>query len=103
MFTCRNALMFNNEHMADVHFIVGTPGESERVPAHKVSPHTSLFFLSPKLNHQLNRNRCQKKEEIQELDKTLMVCLFPPLSVCAGSGELCFLCHVLRGSRGRGF
>ncbi|XP_056616579.1 BTB/POZ domain-containing protein 6-A isoform X1 [Triplophysa dalaica] len=31
----RNALMFNNEHMADVHFIVGPPGESERVPAHK--------------------------------------------------------------------
>ncbi|KAA0718123.1 BTB/POZ domain-containing protein 6-A [Triplophysa tibetana] len=31
----KNALMFNNEHMADVHFIVGPPGESERVPAHK--------------------------------------------------------------------
>nr|NP_001108397.1 BTB/POZ domain-containing protein 6-A [Danio rerio]AAI55623.1 Zgc:172197 protein [Danio rerio] len=31
----RNALMFNNEQMADVHFIVGPPGESQRVPAHK--------------------------------------------------------------------
>ncbi|XP_051504214.1 BTB/POZ domain-containing protein 6-A isoform X1 [Myxocyprinus asiaticus] len=31
----RNALMFNNEQMADVHFIVGPTGESERVPAHK--------------------------------------------------------------------
>ncbi|XP_076841841.1 BTB/POZ domain-containing protein 6-A isoform X2 [Brachyhypopomus gauderio] len=31
----RNALMFNNEHMADVHFIVGPPGASEKVPAHK--------------------------------------------------------------------
>lgn len=31
----RNAQMFNNEHMADVHFIVGPPGSSERVPAHK--------------------------------------------------------------------
>ncbi|TRY65824.1 hypothetical protein DNTS_018002 [Danionella cerebrum] len=31
----QNAMMFNNEHMADVHFIVGPPGESERVPAHK--------------------------------------------------------------------
>lgn len=29
--------MFNNELMADVHFIVGPPGESQRVPAHKVS------------------------------------------------------------------
>lgn len=32
----RNALMFNNEQMADVHFIVGSPGETQRVPAHKV-------------------------------------------------------------------
>lgn len=55
---CRNALMFNNEQMADVHFIVGPPGESERVPAHKVSPHThisptittTLFWMSPKSN-----------------------------------------------------
>ncbi|XP_040920119.1 BTB/POZ domain-containing protein 6-B-like [Toxotes jaculatrix] len=31
----RNALMFNNEQMADVHFIVGPPGETQRVPAHK--------------------------------------------------------------------
>lgn len=29
--------MFNNELMADVHFIVGPPGESQKVPAHKVS------------------------------------------------------------------
>lgn len=28
--------MFNNEQMADVHFIVGPPGETQRVPAHKV-------------------------------------------------------------------
>lgn len=32
----RNALMFNNELMADVHFIVGPPGASKKVPAHKV-------------------------------------------------------------------
>uniref|UniRef100_A0A3B3CSI6 BTB (POZ) domain containing 6b n=1 Tax=Oryzias melastigma TaxID=30732 RepID=A0A3B3CSI6_ORYME len=31
----RNALMFNNEHMADVHFIVGPPGDTQTVPAHK--------------------------------------------------------------------
>ncbi|XP_070705344.1 BTB/POZ domain-containing protein 6-B-like [Pempheris klunzingeri] len=31
----RNALMFNNEQMADVHFIVGPPRETQRVPAHK--------------------------------------------------------------------
>lgn len=28
--------MFNNELMADIHFIVGPPGSSEKVPAHKV-------------------------------------------------------------------
>ncbi|XP_075968265.1 BTB/POZ domain-containing protein 6-B-like isoform X1 [Anarhichas minor] len=31
----RNALMFNNEQMADVHFLVGPPGDTQRVPAHK--------------------------------------------------------------------
>ncbi|XP_015243288.1 PREDICTED: BTB/POZ domain-containing protein 6-B-like isoform X1 [Cyprinodon variegatus] len=31
----RNALMFNNELMADVHFIVGPLGESQKIPAHK--------------------------------------------------------------------
>ncbi|XP_006793453.1 BTB/POZ domain-containing protein 6-B-like [Neolamprologus brichardi] len=31
----RNALMFNNEQMADVHFIVGSSGETQTVPAHK--------------------------------------------------------------------
>lgn len=29
--------MFNNEHMADVHFVVGSPGATQKVPAHKVS------------------------------------------------------------------
>lgn len=29
--------MFNNELMADVHFVVGPPGASQKVPAHKVS------------------------------------------------------------------
>lgn len=28
--------MFNNERMADVHFIVGPPGDTHRIPAHKV-------------------------------------------------------------------
>ncbi|XP_017293759.1 BTB/POZ domain-containing protein 6-B [Kryptolebias marmoratus] len=31
----RNALMFNNEHMADVHFMLGPPGDTQIVPAHK--------------------------------------------------------------------
>ncbi|KAG9336603.1 hypothetical protein JZ751_002950 [Albula glossodonta] len=39
----RNALMFNNELMADVHFVVGPTGESQKIPAHKVS---ILFYCS---------------------------------------------------------
>ncbi|XP_056266718.1 BTB/POZ domain-containing protein 3-like [Pseudoliparis swirei] len=31
----RNSVMFNNETMADVHFVVGPPGGTERVPGHK--------------------------------------------------------------------
>uniref|UniRef100_A0A0E9VQ11 Uncharacterized protein n=2 Tax=Anguilla anguilla TaxID=7936 RepID=A0A0E9VQ11_ANGAN len=42
-FISRNALMFNNELMADVHFIVGPPGESQKVPAHKVSLHLCCY------------------------------------------------------------
>uniref|UniRef100_UPI00358DF592 BTB/POZ domain-containing protein 6-like n=1 Tax=Myxine glutinosa TaxID=7769 RepID=UPI00358DF592 len=32
----RNAAMFNNRLMADVTFVVGPPGASQRIPAHKV-------------------------------------------------------------------
>ncbi|XP_068606664.1 BTB/POZ domain-containing protein 3a isoform X1 [Brachionichthys hirsutus] len=31
----RNSVMFNNEMMADVHFVVGPPGGTRRVPGHK--------------------------------------------------------------------
>ncbi|XP_064173754.1 BTB/POZ domain-containing protein 3 isoform X1 [Anguilla rostrata] len=31
----RNAVMFNNELMADVHFVVGSPGGTQRLPGHK--------------------------------------------------------------------
>ena len=37
--------MFNNELMADVHFIVGPSGESRRLPAHKVNPAPVLDLL----------------------------------------------------------
>lgn len=38
--------MFNNELMADVHFIVGPPGGARRVPAHKVG--RGLALSAPK-------------------------------------------------------
>ncbi|KAJ8002184.1 hypothetical protein DPEC_G00177190 [Dallia pectoralis] len=31
----RNSIMFNNELMADVHFVVGPPGGTQQVPGHK--------------------------------------------------------------------
>lgn len=34
--------MFNNELMADVHFIVGPLGGSQKVPAHKVKTFNML-------------------------------------------------------------
>ncbi|XP_032197485.1 BTB/POZ domain-containing protein 6 [Mustela erminea] len=42
----RNALMFNNELMADVHFVVGPPGAARRVPAHKyvLAVGSSVFY-----------------------------------------------------------
>lgn len=42
----RNALMFNNELMADVHFIVGPAGASKKVPAHKyiLAVGSSVFY-----------------------------------------------------------
>uniref|UniRef100_A0A7M4G1N4 BTB domain-containing protein n=1 Tax=Crocodylus porosus TaxID=8502 RepID=A0A7M4G1N4_CROPO len=41
-----NALMFNNELMADVHFVVGPPGASKKVPAHKyvLAVGSSVFY-----------------------------------------------------------
>ncbi|KAM4014262.1 BTB/POZ domain-containing protein 6 isoform 1-T1 [Anomaloglossus baeobatrachus] len=42
----RNALMFNNELMADVHFIVGPVGACKKVPAHKyiLAVGSSVFY-----------------------------------------------------------
>lgn len=36
--------MFNNELMADVHFVVGPPGGTQRVPGHKVAVETSIIL-----------------------------------------------------------
>uniref|UniRef100_S4RK32 BTB domain-containing protein n=1 Tax=Petromyzon marinus TaxID=7757 RepID=S4RK32_PETMA len=43
---CRNAVMFNSEMMADVHFVVGPPGATKRIPAHKyvLAVGSSVFY-----------------------------------------------------------
>lgn len=42
----RNAAMLNNELMADVHFLVGQPGNTQRIPAHKyvLAVGSSVFY-----------------------------------------------------------
>ncbi|KAK2818223.1 hypothetical protein Q7C36_022156 [Tachysurus vachellii] len=42
----RNAIMFNNELMADVHFVVGPTGGTQRVPGHKyiLAVGSSVFY-----------------------------------------------------------
>ncbi|KAG7154499.1 BTB/POZ domain-containing protein 6-like 3 [Homarus americanus] len=42
----RNAAMLNNELMADVHFVVGQPGSTQRIPAHKyvLAVGSSVFY-----------------------------------------------------------
>ncbi|XP_039281555.1 BTB/POZ domain-containing protein 6-B isoform X2 [Nilaparvata lugens] len=42
----RNAAMFNNELMADIRFIVGSPGHTQSIPAHKyvLATGSSVFY-----------------------------------------------------------
>uniref|UniRef100_A0A1B6HQD5 BTB domain-containing protein n=1 Tax=Homalodisca liturata TaxID=320908 RepID=A0A1B6HQD5_9HEMI len=42
----RNAAMFNNELMADIRFIVGSPGQTQKIPAHKyvLATGSSVFY-----------------------------------------------------------
>lgn len=42
----RNAAMFNNELMADVRFVVGSPGLTQVIPAHKyvLATGSSVFY-----------------------------------------------------------
>ncbi|VVC36216.1 Hypothetical protein CINCED_3A015650 [Cinara cedri] len=42
----RNAAMFNNDLMADIYFIVGSPGHTQRIPSHKyiLATGSSVFY-----------------------------------------------------------
>lgn len=53
--------MFNNEMMADVHFVVGPPGGTQRVPGHKVPEFIccltfDLLLVLVFLRHETHRN-----------------------------------------------
>ena len=119
--------MFNNELMADVHFIVGPLGDSQTVPAHKVK--TSYTFLICPWEEKCqterwlqfvlwNSNVLHTSREVVSAvcgthslpltELCVVACvwracpLLPPLSVRAGRGKLRVLCHVLRRSGGGG-
>ncbi|XP_016663637.1 BTB/POZ domain-containing protein 6 isoform X1 [Acyrthosiphon pisum] len=42
----RNAAMFNNDLMADIYFVVGNPGHTQRIPSHKyiLATGSSVFY-----------------------------------------------------------
>lgn len=41
----RNSVMFNNELMADIHFLVGPSRGVQRLPGHRVNPITSVIHI----------------------------------------------------------
>lgn len=63
--------MFNNEMMADVHFVVGPPGRTQRVPGHKVRPARCLGFPEERLDLQENGTGPAEGQTLQ--DWTLQV------------------------------
>lgn len=77
--------MFNNEMMADVHFVVGPAGGTQRVPGHKVNLPKPVSVSGPRPSPALRR----------------LSSVFCPLSVRPGRGQLRLPRHVLRRA-GRG-
>lgn len=55
-FVFRNSVMFNNELMADVHFVVGQPGRTQRLPGHRVriSSTSKIMAARRKLTNKLS-------------------------------------------------
>lgn len=49
-------MMFNNELMADVHFVVGQPGRTQRLPGHRVriSSSSEITAAGRKLTNKLS-------------------------------------------------
>lgn len=82
----RNALMFNNELMADVHFIVGPTGGSQKVPAHKVKRfhHGILTSLSV----------CWIREVVSAATEKNYLCSFIELSNDCVILPACVLTHL---------
>lgn len=56
----RNSVMFNNELMADVHFVVGQHGRTQRLPGHRVriSTTNSNITLTEEMNNQALSRLC---------------------------------------------
>ncbi|XP_023210824.1 BTB/POZ domain-containing protein 6-B-like [Centruroides vittatus] len=55
----RNAAMFNNELMSDVHFLVGPKGNTQRIPAHKYVLATGSSVFYAMFYGGLAENKCE--------------------------------------------
>lgn len=55
----RNAAMFNNELMSDVHFLVGPKGNAQRIPAHKYVLATGSSVFYAMFYGGLAENKCE--------------------------------------------
>ncbi|XP_018319762.1 BTB/POZ domain-containing protein 6 isoform X3 [Agrilus planipennis] len=69
----RNAAMFNNELMADVKFIVGSPGSIQTIPAHKyvLATGSSVFYAM----FYGGLAECKEKIEVPDVEPTAFLTL----------------------------
>ncbi|KAJ0061323.1 hypothetical protein NL108_014989 [Boleophthalmus pectinirostris] len=82
----RNSVMFNNELMADVHFVVGQPGRTQRLPGHRVS-------ISPTIPKKHFNNREEMNTQVQLLYSLSHISRRINLAIAShiGSRPLCAL------------
>lgn len=86
----RNSVMFNNELMADVHFVVGQTGRTERLPGHRVRlPSASkITAVGRKLTNELSAPVSSVSDE---WEKTISL-----FASCNGTKVFVLRAHVLQ-------
>lgn len=86
----RNSVMFNNELMADVHFVVGQTGRTERLPGHRVRlPSASkITAVGRKLTNELSAPVSSVSDE---REKTISL-----FASCNGTKVFVLSAHVLQ-------
>lgn len=92
----RNSVMFNNELMADVHFVVGQTGRTERLPGHRVRlPSASkITAAGRKLTNELSATVSSVSDERGKKQSRSFPAVMEPKSLCS---VLMFCNHVSSG------